>query len=201
MIKYLVLSLSVSFLLLTIACGGDDDSGSTSAPQSDAPADSNAADDDEDEAESQQGGPSGPGSASLTIGDETWEFDAFSCAFGHEATSSDIFSFSSDARGVHSSGARVQMQANIEDETGQGRYEGEGVLYEVHIDDIDDFDDPSVGWRSTNSVGFTGASGDTVIRIDGDNLTAEGLFDSSLTDEFELEPGTLTATCGSQSRR
>ncbi|MBW2380567.1 MAG: hypothetical protein JRG70_13620, partial [Deltaproteobacteria bacterium] len=50
---------------------------------------------------------------------------------------------------------------------------------------------------------FPGAimpSGETVITIDGDHVTAEGLFDDLVTDDvFEQVPGTLDATCGSQT--
>jgi hypothetical protein len=136
----------------------------------------------------------GMGSATLTIGDETWEFDSFGCAFGHDATQSDIFSFSSNSFGEHSNGAGVQMQAGIEDDTGQGRYEGEGVIYSIDINDIDDFENPSVGWESRSSD-------ETVVTIDGDHITGEGLFDDLLTPEAEQVPGTLDGTCGSQSRR
>ncbi|MBW2161718.1 MAG: hypothetical protein JRH14_17435, partial [Deltaproteobacteria bacterium] len=71
--------------------------------------------------------PTGSGSASLTIGDETWEFGEFGCAFGYDATESQVYSFSSNSFGEHSNGARVQMQANIRDDTGQERIEGDGV--------------------------------------------------------------------------
>ena len=175
------------------ACGDDDDDAPAAAQATQTAATST------ESAATPAGGGGGAqnsGSATLIIGGETWEFDSFSCAFGHDATQSNIFSFSSDSRGVHSTGARVQMQANIEDETGQGRFDGDGVIYEVFIDDIDDFENPSVSWRS-----FSGSGGETVITIDGDNLTAEGLFDDGLTDALETVPGTLAATCGSQSRR
>jgi len=143
----------------------------------------------------------GMGAATLTIGDETWEFDEFACAFGHDATQSDIFSFSSNSFGEHSNGARVQMQADIEDDTGQGRYEGQGVIYTVYITDIEDFANPSVDWESTSRGSPGMPSGQTVVNIDGDHVTAEGLFDDRLTDDFEQVAGTLAGNCGNQSRR
>ena len=135
--------------------------------------------------------PFDPGSATLTIGDQTWEFDSFVCAFGHEATSSDVYSFSSDSRGEHE-GAAVQMQANIRDDSGEGRYEGDGLTHDVFITDITDFENPSIDFQ------FFGPSG---IVIDGNTVTAEGLFDDALTDEIEEIPGTLDAACGTASRR
>ncbi|MBW1758096.1 MAG: hypothetical protein JRJ80_18275, partial [Deltaproteobacteria bacterium] len=111
--------------------------------------------------------PTGRGSASLTIGDETWEFDEFGCAFGYDATESQVYSFSSNSFGEHSNGARVQMQANIRDDTGQERIEGDGVIYEVDINDIDDFQNPAVSWDAV------GPAATIVVRIDGDHITAE----------------------------
>jgi len=145
--------------------------------------------------------PAGMGSSTLTIGEETWEFDSFGCAFGHDATQSDIFSFSSNSFGEHSNGARVQMQAEIEDDTGQGRYEGDGVIYTIYINDIEDFANPSVDWESTSRSLPGMPSGETVVNIDGDHITGEGLFDDLLTVEVEQVPGTLDGTCGDQSQR
>lgn len=142
------------------------------------------------------GTPTGAGSATLTIGDETWEFDAFGCAFGYDATQTEVYSFSSSAIGEHSSGARVQMQAEIMDDTGQERVEGEGVIYEVYINDIEDFENPAVDWEAR------GSADQIVVQIDGDRVTADGVFDDLLTDlEVEAVPGTLDAICGSQSIR
>lgn len=132
------------------------------------------------------------GNATLTIGDSTWEFDSFGCAFGHEATQSDVYSFSSNSFGEHE-GARVQMQANIRDTTGQGRFEGDDLDFEVFINDIDDFENPSIDWDLESADSFT---------IDGDTVTVQGTFDDGLTEtEQEAAPGSLEATCGSQSRR
>ena len=132
-----------------------------------------------------------PGSATLTIGDQTWEFDSFLCAFGHEATQSDTYSFSSDTRGDHE-GARVQVQANIADPSGQGRFEGPDLTHQVYIQDVSDFENPSIHFE------FNAPEGITIV---GDSLTAEGLFDDGLTDTREDIPGTLEATCGDGSRR
>lgn len=134
------------------------------------------------------------GSATLTIGDETWEFGEFGCAFGYEATQTQVYSFSSSAVG-NSEGASVQLQAEIMDDTGQERFEGEGVLYMVYIQDFENFDDPTVDWEAR------GPADVVVVNIDGDDVTAEGVFDDLRTAEIEQVPGTLTATCGAQSIR
>jgi hypothetical protein len=90
-------------------------------------------------------------------------------------------------------GVRVQLDATIQDPEAQGRYKGDGVIHTISIDDIDDFDNPTVGW----SV-MTGAFGDSVaiIQVDGKSVTAEATFDNSLTDDIvEETPGTLEGTC------
>lgn len=133
-----------------------------------------------------------PGRATLTIGDLTWEFDTFLCAFGHDATMSDVYSFSSDSRGEHE-GVRVQMQANIRDESGQGRFEGSGLEHEVYIQDIEDFENPIIDLRMAAPDG---------IRIDGNTVTAEGMFhDERASGAAEAISGTLDATCGDASSR
>jgi hypothetical protein len=143
--------------------------------------------------------PTGSGSATLTIGDETWEFSSFGCAFGYDATRTDDYSFSSSAFGEHSNGNRVQMQAEIQDGTGQERIEGAGVVYTVYINDIEDFENPAVDWQAR---GEAPPAGNIVVQINGDRVTAEGLFDDKLTElVVEEVPGTLDATCGDQSAR
>lgn len=132
-----------------------------------------------------------PGHATLTIGEQTWEFDSFVCAFGHDATQSDVFSFSSDTRGEHE-GAQVQVQANIRDESGAGRFEGADLVHQVFIKDVSDFDNPSIDFEFNSPAG---------IQIDGYDLFAEGLFDDKLTTDAEEIPGTLEARCGDASVR
>lgn len=132
-----------------------------------------------------------PGHATLTIGEQTWEFDTFVCAFGHDATQSDVFSFSSDTRGEHE-GAQVQVQANIRDDSGAGQFEGPDLVHQVYIQDVSDFDNPSIHFEFNSPDG---------IQIDGYDLFAEGLFDDELTTDAEEIPGTLEARCGDASVR
>lgn len=129
-----------------------------------------------------------PGNVTLTIGDMTWEFDNFLCAVGLEATQSDTFSLSTNTFG-EIDGTRIQLQANIEDDSGQGRLEGEGLTHEVFVDDIDDFESPAVSWKMVADQGIV---------LDGYEVTAEGVFDDAVTGDSA--PGTLVGTCGDQSR-
>jgi hypothetical protein len=131
------------------------------------------------------------GFATLTIGDQVWEFDSFECAFGHENTESAVYAFTSNAFGEHSDGTRVQMQANIRDESGEGRLEGDGLTHEVFINDIEDFDNPVVGWDLNAPMAIT---------IDGIAVSAEGTFtDKTSNGGGDLE-GTLVAECSATSR-
>ncbi len=133
-----------------------------------------------------------PGSATLTVGDQTYEFDNFVCAFGHDATESSTFSFTTDSRGEFD-GVRLQMQATIEDPETQGRYSGPDVIQRIDVNDISDFENPSIGWYMQSTDG---------VQIDGYSVTAEGTFDDQTTpQEKEQIPGTLQATCGDESRR
>jgi hypothetical protein len=129
-----------------------------------------------------------PGNVTLTIGDMTWEFDNFLCAVGLEATQSDTFSLSTNTFG-EIDGTRIQLQANIEDDSGQGRLEGDGLTHEVFVDDIENFDNPAVSWKMVADQGIV---------LDGYELSAEGVFDDAVTGDSV--PGTLMGTCGDQSR-
>lgn len=132
------------------------------------------------------------GSATLTIGDQVWEFDNFGCAFGHDNTESDVYSFTSNSSGEHSDGTRVQMQANVRNESGDGRIEGDGLTHETFINDVEDFDNPAVDWDMNAPTGIT---------IDGNFVTVEGLFDDGLTEGDDDVAGTLEAECSTFSRR
>lgn len=131
-----------------------------------------------------------PGSATLTIGDMTWEFDEFLCAVGLESTESDVYTLSTNTFG-EIDGTQIQMQATIRDDSGEGRLEGDGLVHEIQVDDVSDFENPAVSWRMVADQGIV---------IDGYELSAEGVFDDGLTPEDDAVPGTLEGTCGVQSR-
>ena len=136
--------------------------------------------------------PPNPGSATLTVGDETWTFDNYYCRQGPEETGNERVSFSSGAFGTYE-GKRTQLDASIQDTDKQGRYEGEGTIQSVTFNDIEDFENPSVDLAAES--GFLGAP-EFVIEITGDKLRIEASFDDRTTDEIESIPGTLEALCG-----
>ena len=133
----------------------------------------------------------GSGEAVLTIGDESWTFDGPYCALGPEATQNDRVSFSSGAF-AEIEGHRVQLDATVQDPEEDGRLEGDGVIYSVSLNDVEDFQNPVIAWSSLG--GLLGPS-ETVFEIDGKNASVEAVFDNELTEEIEEIPGSLVITC------
>ncbi len=114
----------------------------------------------------------GGGSATLTVGDQSWTFDSVLCAFGEEMIGQEgaEFNLSSIQDGM-------QMYATID-----------SFGHSVSLDDIVDFANPSVSLSS-------GFGSDDFIVLDGKNVTAEVGFLDGTTDDFNEIPGTFTATC------
>jgi hypothetical protein len=183
-------------ILLLAACGGDDDAedltgeGGPSATQNDSDAGGQPTDDGSDQ--DSPDAPSGGGTATLAIGDETWEFTGYYCAFGPAETQNDRVSFSSGAFGESAEGVRIQLDASIQDTREEGRYDGDGVIHSLTLNDIEDFENPSLGWSAL--TGILG-SGGPFLHLDGQSVTAETVFDDETTDEIEEVPGTFQATC------
>lgn len=184
--------LLLVFGALLAACGGDNKdkdnnggNGDNATAAMTEPADG-AAPTEEDT------GGGGDGSATLTIGDETWEFTGYYCAFGPEETRNDRVSFSSGAFGESAEGVRLQLDVTIQDTDEQGRYEGEGTIHSVSLDDVEDFENPSVAWNAVS--GIVGESA-YYIQIDGKSIHAEAAFDDGTTDAIESTPGTFDGSC------
>jgi hypothetical protein len=132
--------------------------------------------DDLEEMQDEQGG----GSATLTIGDQTWEFDSVLCARGAEETGRDDtpFVLSSIQDGL-------QLDATINTEFG----------HSVSINDITDFENPSVAWSAGGPLGGLSGGDEEIIQVDGDQVTVDADFFDDTGDSMETTPGTLTATC------
>jgi hypothetical protein len=124
--------------------------------------------DDLAEVQAGQGG----GSATLTVGDETWTFDSVLCAFGEEMIGQEgaVFNLSSIQDGL-------QMYASID-----------SFGHSVSLDDIEDFQNPSVSLSASSPF-------DEFIQLDGKNVSAEFGFVDGTTDDLTETPGTFTASC------
>ena len=196
--RFGVLPIAVMLLLfgvLIAACSSDSDDSGNDGNGADAtePADDGGGDATEPPDDGDGGGGGGSGSATLTVGDESWSFDDVFCAFSPEESRNDRVSFTLSAFGETAEGVRTQLDATIQDPDEDGRYEGNGVIFSVSLDDVEDFENPSVGWSLL--TGFF-SEVDPVILVDGKNVTADTIFDDGLTDDvIEEVPGTLRGTC------
>jgi hypothetical protein len=181
--------------LLLAACGGSgaDDSTTTTAPaptEADAssstttqpsPSGSSAeemADNMAEDLEDMQASVGG-GSATLTVGDQTWTFDSVLCAFGEEQTGQEgaEFNLSAIQNGL-------QLYASID-----------SFGHSVSLNDIDDFENPSVSLEAGGPFAAMLGGEDEFIVLDGKNVSASTLFVDDLTDAMEGVEGTLEATC------
>lgn len=117
-----------------------------------------------DSLEAQQSG----GSATLTVGDETWTFDGVLCAFGEDEIGQEgaEFVLSAIADGL-------QFYLSI-DEYG----------HSASINDIENFENPSVSWE---------AEADGFITLSGKEASGESSFIDY--DTMETADGSFEATC------
>jgi hypothetical protein len=130
---------------------------------------------------------SGTGTATLTIGDETWEFTTVRCATGSDQTKSDQWDFSLSA-------IENGLQLSVDRAAASGQY-GDSI----EIDDIENIRDPSVKWSAPGIDPATGpVDGGPFVQVDGKTVTAETTFTDGTSDDGTVGtpvPGTLQATC------
>lgn len=122
----------------------------------------------------------GGGGAELTVDGETWTFDSVVCAFGPDEIGDE------DAEFVLSAiSDGLQLYVSID-----------GFGHSVTIDDIDDFEDPSVAWAAGGPVASLTGDGEEFVEIDGEQVRAQTEF-RDMRDEMSATtaPGTLEATC------
>lgn len=177
--------------VLVAACGGDDDGDAADAPETPAaddggaPADANEMAEDmgvddmidaQEQAQESQGG----GHATITIGDETWEFDSVLCTVGPAETGREDTEFV-----LSSIQDGLQLDATINTEFG----------HSISLNDIEDFENPSVSYGYTDVSAVVSGDSAEVIQVDGKQVHAEAAFYDDTSDSFEEIPGTLTATC------
>ncbi len=173
---YVRLAAALAALLLVAGCGGSDDSiEDATGDVSDAIAGGDeeeaveAIDDLVDELEETQAAQGG-GSASLTVAGQTYTFDSVLCAFGPDQ--------------IGQEGAEFVLSA-IQDGA-QLYFSIDSYGHSVSLDDIEDFENPSVSWSST---------GDGFIQVDGKSAGGEAGFIDGTTESFEEQSGSFEATC------
>ena len=122
-------------------------------------------------ADIQEDGGASPGSFTMVVGEQSWSFDSVQCAFGEEE--------------IGQEGAEFVLSA-IEDGL-QAYVSVDAFGTSVSIDDISDFENPSVGYS---------AFGDTVaVDIAGKNLSGIGDFFDGTSDSLVPVEGTFAGTC------
>ncbi len=177
--------ISMALPALAVLLGACGSSGGSASPAP--PGGSNA----DVSASGPTGSPSGSasgGTATLTIGDDRWEFTTVQCAFGTDETRNDDWDFSLSA-------IQDGLQLSATGGAPGGRY-GDSV----ELNDIKDFENPSVGWSAPFvPVGSGQAKPTDVLEIDGKTVTASVDFvdtrdDSSFAQNAGVA-GTLEASC------
>lgn len=117
-----------------------------------------------DDLESQQTG----GSATLAVGDQTWTFDGALCAFGEEEIGQEGAEFV-----LSSIGDGLQFYLTID-----------SFGHSASINDVENFEDPSVSWESET---------DGFITLSGKDVSGETSFIDY--DTMETADGSFEATC------
>jgi hypothetical protein len=123
----------------------------------------------------------GSGAATLTVGDRTFDFEGFQCAFESSGVLNDGTTLGTNLFG-EVDGAQIQMQIDVYDD-GTAQFT---------MDDIDDFENPSVSFIETTDIAVT---------VDGDTVRAEGDVTDQASDTFDVVPMTFEGECGPGSIR
>jgi len=190
-----ILWILMALLLLTAACGESGDDSPPPEATSSASADAGEPASTEPGAETtptpttqaeepaeESGGGEVVGSATLTIGDETWTFDQVAfCANPPVEPKDESFVLIAKQ-------GDLQLIVRINDDTGAQRLEGEGVYDTI---DFTNIADPTLGvWLASSQ-----ADGEQFLVVEGLTVTASANFDDLRTTEFDNVPGTLAAPC------
>lgn len=175
------LAAVATLMLVLAACGGSEADPEVPADQPDAtvPSMDTAPTNEEEleemvedmtenleEMQESQGG----GSATLTVGDQTWDFESVLCAFGEDE--------------IGQEGAELVV-SSLQDGL-QFYVSIDSFGHMVSLDDIADFENPSVSLYTSD---------DDFIQVDGKNISGEAGFIDSNSDSFDTIDGSFQATC------
>lgn len=112
----------------------------------------------------------GGGSATLTVGDQTWDFESVLCAFGEDE--------------IGQEGAELVV-SSLQDGL-QFYVSIDSFGHMVSLDDIADFENPSVSLYTSD---------DDFIQVDGKDISGEAGFMDSNSDSFDTVDGSFQVTC------
>lgn len=113
----------------------------------------------------------GGGSATLTVGDQTWDFESVLCAFGEDE--------------IGQEGAELVV-SSLQDGL-QFYVSIDSFGHMVSLDDISDFENPSVSLSTFGSDNF--------IQVDGKNISGDAGFMDSNSDSMDTVDGSFEVTC------
>ncbi len=128
--------------------------------------------------------------AIVHIADETWSLPTIACIWGG-GTNPLTLAAAEGMIGLDLS--KPHLTLRITDDSGAGRYAGEGVVYEVQF---------TTGALSESAVSRTATSvgGELTVSVAGSRVTAQGMFDDEMTnDVVETFPGSVDADCGQEA--
>ncbi|AQP43543.1 hypothetical protein [Tessaracoccus flavus] len=114
------------------------------------------------------------GSASVTIGDQTWDFDGVLCAFGPEEIGQEGAEFVLSAIGDG-----LQFYISVD---AMGQF--------VSLNDIENFEDPALSWEADQD-----ASGEGFIQVDGKDVSGEATFIDYLSESWDEVEGSFEGSC------
>lgn len=114
------------------------------------------------------------GSASVTIGDQTWDFDGVLCAFGPEEIGQEGAEFVLSAIGDG-----LQFYISVD---AMGQF--------VSLNDIENFEDPALSWEADQD-----ASGEGFIQVDGKDVSGEATFIDYHSESWDEVEGSFEGSC------
>lgn len=114
------------------------------------------------------------GSASVTIGEQTWDFDGVLCAFGPEEIGQEGAEFVLSAIGDG-----LQFYISVD---AMGQF--------VSLNDIENFENPALSWEADQD-----ASGEGFIQVDGKDVSGEATFIDYLSESWDEVEGSFEGSC------
>jgi hypothetical protein len=133
-----------------------------------------------------------PGTALLTVGDESYSFEITSCFSPTDDGGKHTTSFRLTATGTVD-GARAELGAVVKDSFEEGRLEGNGTSHWVTLDDVEDVENPAVSWGARS--GYFADDPFWTVNVDDKHISAEPVFDDGRTEASETIGGTFEAIC------
>ncbi len=180
--KAIIAGLAASVLVVSISCGGSDsdDAAGPFTPQAS----------EDTEAPSNEGN-SSSGSATLTIGDESWTFDVSKCFFPGQFIFDETVVFLMNGTVAIPDNGMLGLKVSISGSTVPGLRLYHTISIFSFIGDDRRAVKEAIRWSASARYSVD----DGFILVESKRVTAEALFDNDMTGVKEAIAGTLEATC------